>query len=383
LAALLEQHGFEVERGYAGMSTAFRATRRNFDEEAMRKGLRHGQIAYVAEYHSGDRSDGDHAHHLMSAAAVAAAVGLSAALETERGAVTVLGIPGGVRHGGKLALEKAVVFEEFDAVLGAHPAEPGLGYCDTISDTGDTLATATMQIVFSGPNQNEAARRHAAGLAGGDVLADSSDEVLVDDVSGAIVRLVLRGKTAGAVAALAGRITRRVQELADPAEVELGDCVNDTIVNRIVARRVKTWADTSRFKMDRIVKSPPGEPSSWGSISYSTPTCLVRYGLAGVESSAYGASVAELAGTPEAFDRTMRMATCLCLAGIDLVTSMEFRSIADDQLVKALRARGVERKHRRWLGVHPVMPAKETEQRARGPKMTEFKWVRGPGITDN
>src|SRR3954451_16411699 len=50
VASFLEAHGFEVERGVAGLPTAFRARCYAHDTEQIRKGLQHGRVGFVAEY---------------------------------------------------------------------------------------------------------------------------------------------------------------------------------------------------------------------------------------------------------------------------------------------------------------------------------------------
>jgi hypothetical protein len=75
------------------------------------------------------------------------------------------------------------------------------------------------------------------------------------------------------------------------------------------------------------------------------------------------------------------------MAGLDCLRDMQFRSIADDQLVKALAQRGISRQHRRWLGVHPVIKeagANGTNGKIKtGPRLSDFRMVRGPGMPDN
>ena len=80
LANTLAGHGYEVEFELAGLKTAFQATQRNFDSEAMRKGLRHGHVAILAEYDA-DPAGHQSGRHLVAGAALASAIGLAEALK--------------------------------------------------------------------------------------------------------------------------------------------------------------------------------------------------------------------------------------------------------------------------------------------------------------
>jgi hypothetical protein len=60
---------------------------------------------------------------------------------------------------------------------------------------------------------------------------------------------------------------------------------------------------------------------------------------------------------------------------------MDFRAIVDSQLVKGLKARGIERPFRRWLGVHPVQPRDAVNGNGSGhggPTVESIRILRGP-----
>lgn len=367
LSALLADNGFEIETGIAGLPSAFRATRRNHDTEAMRKGLRHAELAILVP--ASDSAIGvDIKATTGLAAALCAAIGLGGSLAEEYGTVSVIGYPD---ETALVAMARAEVFDEFDAVVGARQAAPGDGYCYTIDGTGETLSTRSATLTVDGDITPLAKAIDAEASA-----LNAPDRIEVVAQPDGVMHLALTGRSSVDVREFSVRVQRLVDETPG-AQVAFGEPVDDTIVSRILARRVKTYADTLGYKMDKIRKTEPAAPSGWGNVSQVSPTFVLNFPGAdhGVDS----------ASGDEYFDRAFRFAECLCLAGVDVVRDMQFRSIADDQLVRALANRGIHRQHRRWLGVHPVIndPAAKGKNGKKGPKLADFRMVRGPGMRDN
>ena len=109
---ILEKAGFKVQRGLAGMSTAFEA----------RHGSRRPVIAFMAEYDALPGIGHGCGHNLIAASSTAAAMALAAA---EPGLATwmVLGTPAEETVGGKVVMVEAGSFDGIDAALIAHPGQ--------------------------------------------------------------------------------------------------------------------------------------------------------------------------------------------------------------------------------------------------------------------
>ncbi|MFD9337820.1 amidohydrolase [Streptomyces sp. NPDC060028] len=117
LTGELERAGFTVERGTAGLDTAFVA-------RAGRERGRGGQgrcVALLLEYDA--LPDLGHAcgHNLIAAAGLGAALALRDVLDEVAGTVLAVGTPAEERGGGKVALADAGVFDGVDAALMFHP----------------------------------------------------------------------------------------------------------------------------------------------------------------------------------------------------------------------------------------------------------------------
>ena len=112
LSRFLQQHGFEVKRGIAGVETAFLA---RFS------GTRPGpRIAYLAEYDALPGVGHGCGHNLIGAASAGAAVILSKSLELS-GEILVIGSPAEETSGAKVTLVEKGIFKNVDAAIMFHP----------------------------------------------------------------------------------------------------------------------------------------------------------------------------------------------------------------------------------------------------------------------
>lgn len=357
---VLASSGYEIERNLGGLPTAFRATYQRFDSEAMRKGLRHGHIAILAEYDADDERGHTAGRHLVAAAAVGSAVGLAAALTGVYGRVSIVGCPAASTHEGKRILTEADVFEPEDAALGARPASSGSGFQPTINSTGETLATARMRVRFSGPGGESEARQRFATEAGA-VADDEPNSSRIDVVlAGQGVVLDLRARTNPDLEALIARLREVAESCATSTgstfETETLDRIPAFNVNRLLARRVKTFGDNIGLKQDRIVKTEPSTVSDWAYVSLVTSTLQASYPVSGHEVEAGTDAFAQASASAYAYNQMLAAAGAVALTGLDLLGDMEFRGFADGELIRTLKAQGVSRTPRRWLGVHPVKP---------------------------
>jgi len=111
VATVLEKAGFVLERGVAGLPTAFRAT---FGSGSL-------HLAFCAEYDA--LPDVGHAcgHNIIAASSAGAGIGLAAVASELDLTVIVLGTPSEEGGGGKIDLLNAGVFEDVHAAMMVHP----------------------------------------------------------------------------------------------------------------------------------------------------------------------------------------------------------------------------------------------------------------------
>ncbi len=137
LAGFLEQHGFTVTRGIAGLETAFKAV----------YGRGAPDIALLAEYDA--LPELGHAN-IIAASAIGAAVASKQAVDNYGGSVTVLGTPAEESGGGKAIMVERGVFSELDAAIMIHPGNRNLA-------APSALAAQGLQVEFFGREAHAAA----------------------------------------------------------------------------------------------------------------------------------------------------------------------------------------------------------------------------------
>ncbi|WP_030237974.1 MULTISPECIES: amidohydrolase [unclassified Streptomyces] len=111
LSGELERAGFAVERGVAGMPTAFTA----------RSGRGRPTVALLMEYDALPGLGHACGHNLIAAAGLGAALAVGAVAEASAGSVLAVGTPAEEGGGGKILEVEAGVFDDVDAALMFHP----------------------------------------------------------------------------------------------------------------------------------------------------------------------------------------------------------------------------------------------------------------------
>ena len=127
----LEDEGFTVTRGVAGMPTAFTATYGSgspklgiLAEYDALSGM--SQVGCVTEKESIPGVDAGHGcgHNLFAGGSVAAAFAVKAYIEkTGKGSITLFGCPAEEGGGGKVFMARDGVFEGIDAIVSWHPEQ--------------------------------------------------------------------------------------------------------------------------------------------------------------------------------------------------------------------------------------------------------------------
>lgn len=133
LTEALEEDGFTVERGVAGLETAFVAT----------FGAGGPTVAILAEYDALPKLGHACGHNLIATWALGAGLALRRALPPGVGTVKVIGTPAEEGGGGKAIMAQAGLFAGLDAALMMHPRDV------TYLERG-SLALTSFEIAFHG-----------------------------------------------------------------------------------------------------------------------------------------------------------------------------------------------------------------------------------------
>jgi amidohydrolase len=134
LAQAARLSGVTVERGIAGLDTAFRA---HFGSDS------HPRVAILAEYDALPEIGHACGHNLIAGGALGAFLALSAARDRIRGTVELIGTPAEEGGGGKIKMVEAGIFGDVDAAMMFHPFDR-----DLVAHV--TLAFTHFEMVFEG-----------------------------------------------------------------------------------------------------------------------------------------------------------------------------------------------------------------------------------------
>ncbi|MCI9595820.1 MAG: M20 family metallopeptidase [Firmicutes bacterium] len=118
LTAVLEEHGFHVEKNVGGLETAFTATYQQGENEIGRK-----LIGIAAEYDALPDLGHGCGHNLIAASSLGAALVLKKVMETTglEGELRVIGTPAEEDGGGKILLLEKGVFDGLSMCMMMHP----------------------------------------------------------------------------------------------------------------------------------------------------------------------------------------------------------------------------------------------------------------------
>ena len=140
LTAELDEQGFDVERGVAGLNTAFVAT----------YGSGKPTVALLAEYDALPKLGHACGHNLIASWAVGAGIALRRAMPDVTGTIKVIGTPAEEGGGGKVTMAKAGIFDGLDAAIMMHPRDT------TYLDRG-SLAVTPYTVEFFGESSHASA----------------------------------------------------------------------------------------------------------------------------------------------------------------------------------------------------------------------------------
>jgi len=143
LTSYLRARGFHVERGIAGLATAFRAT----------YGQGSPMIALLAEYDALPKIGHGCGHNIIAASAVGAAVAGKSIIDQLGGSIVVLGTPGEESLGGKIDMVEAGAFKDIDVAMIVHPNMRNMV-------TIQALACSSLEVEFFGEPAHAAAQPH-------------------------------------------------------------------------------------------------------------------------------------------------------------------------------------------------------------------------------
>lgn len=355
-ADLLSAHGFVVERGTAGLDTAFKAT----------VGDTGPAIAYLAEYDALPGVGHGCGHNLIAIAAIGAGLGLAAGrAHLGSGQVIVFGTPAEEAVGGKAIMADAGAFADVDAALGAHPGA-GDATCPTVEGSGLALACVMVRIAFHGRPAHAAAdpfnginalnavievfnginalrqqmtsdqRVHGIITHGGDVpnviphFAQAEFFVRASTLAG-MESLVNQVR---AIAEGAALITGVRLEFSRPEEAN-----SDMVTNYTLARRLDRHLGAVALHMPAAKPEPGMGSTDWGNVSYVVPSVETGFPILDRLCTWHSQEVVEASVSELGFANTLKVAKAMALTGLDLMVDPNLMEQVREEFREALAIR--------------------------------------------
>jgi len=326
LASILEAEGFAVERGIAGLPTAFRAS----------WGQGHPAIAFLAEYDALPGIGHGCGHNLIAACSMAAVLACKAAVPADwSGRWLLFGTPAEESLGGKVVMADAGAFAAADAAFIAHP-----GQRNTLG--GQSWASHPLEITFRGRSAH-AGGNPQAGINALDALVQAYLAIrnlrncLREDVR--LAGIITRGGEAqNVVPDLAqARFTVRardwryleevvlpkVRQAAEGAAASSGAQVecrhHESLFPETLEHPLLAEIARRNFEALGATLSPPpegGGVTDVGSVTWVIPCIQIGYAMTGARG--HSQELADETITPRGIEATLLAAKVLALSALDL-----------------------------------------------------------------
>ncbi|MEZ4507460.1 MAG: M20 family metallopeptidase [Thermomicrobiales bacterium] len=359
-ADLLERFGFDVERGIAGLPTAFRAT----------TGSNGGpHVAFLAEYDALPGVGHGCGHNLICLSALAAGIGAKAALDGMPGRITVFGTPAEEAVGGKIIMKNAGVFDDVDAALGAHPGDVE-AVCPTVPGSGEALACQGVTIAFRGKAAHAAAdpfnginaldaliltynginalrqhvksdaRMHGIIVKGGDaanVIPDYAEGFFFIRAGTQTYMYELVEKVR-AIAEGAAQMTGATLDFSFPEEASW-----DMITNYNLARALKANIDRVGLELPEARAEEGTGSTDWGNVSYVVPSVETAYPIVSGRCTWHSQEVVDAAESELGYGNTFLVAKAMALTALDLIEQPETLAAIKAEFAASLAQRQAAR----------------------------------------
>ena len=333
LTDFLESKGFEVEREYTGIRTAFRA----------RFGAGKPNVCIICEYDALPEIGHACGHNLIAEAGAAAGLGVKAWLESNQGqgTVTVMGTPAEEGGGGKKLLIKNRAFADIDIAIMAHPGafECVITYSTAITSIQvDFIGKAAHAAAFpwEGVNALDAAvmtynnisvlrqqmkptwRVHAIITNGGckpNIIPERSS-MQIDIRAPTCLELSGFVKKVKACLTAAAEATGCQMEEKDLGSYD--DLVSNPTLARLYAKSLEAVGVT-----DYEYELAAGWSTDMGNVSYTVPSIHPSYLIGDGKTVNHSREFTRVANVPDSHDKTIAIAKAMALTCVEVLNGGE------------------------------------------------------------
>jgi amidohydrolase len=341
LSAVIERHGFRVERGISGMPTAFVA--------------RHGDagphVAFVCEYDALRGLGHACGHNLIATSSAGAGIALARSLSDNgvNARVTIVGAPAEEGGGGKIPLCHDGLFNDCDAVLIFHPS-------DRTASLQYALACTHWEWTFRGKAAH-AAGNPDHGINALDAFVHAYNGVslwrqqLRDDarVHGFIIEggtapniipeltrgeYLTRARDGEYLRAMNTRFRAIFEAAAQATGCELQLDERETYLdlrsNAVLAERASVHLAGVGLKEDRVIPWERTGSTDVGDVSYAAPTLHPEFAIADEGIGPHTHAFRDAAVSPRGEAAMLQAAEVLARIGADVIVDSDVRTRVRD-----------------------------------------------------
>ncbi|CAN5238633.1 M20 family metallopeptidase [soil metagenome] len=343
----LREVGYEVQKPYCGMETAFRATK---------KSNRPGPtVAVLAEYDALNGIGHGCGHNLIAGSGLASAIGMAAVIEEIGGTFEVIGTPAEEGGCGKVIELEQGAFDNVDAALMIHHAGHLTGAA-TEWPLGTSLAVTGMDFEFFGKPAHSAAdpyngvnalnaviklftgidalrqhvtmdaRIHGIITHGGDaanvVPEHAAAKFFVRAASRAYMNeLVAKVKNVAEGAALMTGCEVKITQ-----DREMYDMRPSYVIGNVYQKNMlEAGLDVSQGRTTRGFAS-----TDFGNVSYKVPSVTGSFAISMEPIPGHSQQVVDASGSEFGYDQFIKVSTAMTLTALDLMTDPELIKAAWD-----------------------------------------------------
>jgi len=335
LCEVLERHGLDVQRGIAGLETAFRT---DFGTTGPR-------IAILAEYDALPGVGHGCGHNIIATSAIGASLALAALGDQLPGAVRLLGTPAEESAvegaGGKVPIARDGHFAEADAAIMIHPGSR------TLAAVQPSLAARSMKLEFHGRAAHAASAPHEGINALDAVLLTFAginalrQQVRSDvRIHGVIThggeapnvippytaaRIRCRARDAEYLAELYQRVLNCAMGAATATgcRLEWTEDVypyHNTVASHAIGGLLERNLSSLGWAIDAPDPVSGGGSTDFGNVSHTVPACHAAMAICPHGTPGHSDAMREAAGSPAGLKAAIDGAKLLAHTAIDLMT---------------------------------------------------------------
>jgi len=359
LADQLREAGFEVEKPYKGLETAFCATRKGSAGDGP-------TVAILAEYDALRGIGHGCGHNLIGASGLAAAIGLGAVIDEIGGTVKILGTPAEEGGGGKILLLEQGAFDDVDAALMIHHGGNRAGAPMNYPD-GTYLATSGYAFEFFGKPAHAAAdpengvnalnavietfngvnalRQHTTMDTRIHGIVTHGGEAVNVVPKYARCQFGIRAARSDTLEELSAKVLKIAEGAALMTGCELKVSERETPYSErwpsyVIGRKYQENMEAVGLDVSRPQRGRTWASSDFGNVSKVLPAATGMFAISTDPIPGHSQQVVDASGSEYGYDQFLKVSKAMALTALDILTDPELLANAKEEQKNWLKLYG-------------------------------------------